>query len=62
MFWTCQLFRNEKLDSVRPEMVDFGSERGLSVFATTGIVHLFRGLQKSENEALGQKMPFPDGH
>jgi hypothetical protein len=50
-------------------MVDFGSERGLSVFATAGIVRLFRKtgmamplLQKSENEALGQKMPFPDGH
>jgi hypothetical protein len=37
-------------------MVDFGSGQGLSVFATTGIVWLFRGLQKSENAALGQKM------
>jgi hypothetical protein len=37
-------------------MVDFGSGQGLSVFATTGIVFLFRGLQKSENAALGQKM------
>jgi hypothetical protein len=43
-------------------MVDFGSGQGLSVFATAGIVCLFRGLQKSENAALGQKMPFPDGH
>jgi hypothetical protein len=43
-------------------MVDFGSGQGLSVFATAGIVMLFRGLQKSENEALGQKMPLPDGH
>jgi hypothetical protein len=25
-------------------------------------VDLFRGLQKSENAALGQKMLFPDGH
>ena len=47
---------------VHPEMVDFGSGQGLSVFATTGIVFLFRGLQKSENAALGQKMLFPDGH
>ena len=47
---------------VHPEIVDFGSGQGLSVFATTGIVSLFRGLQKSENEALGQKMLFPDGH
>jgi hypothetical protein len=43
-------------------MVDFGSVQGLSIFATAGIVDLFRGLQKSENTALGQKMPFPDGH
>jgi hypothetical protein len=49
-------------NSVRPEMADFGSGQGLSVFATTGIVVLFRGLQKSENAALGQKMLFPDGH
>jgi hypothetical protein len=34
----------------------------MSVFATTGIVSLFRGLQKSENEALGRNMLFPDGH
>jgi hypothetical protein len=40
-------------------MADFGSGQGLSVFATTGIVCLFRGLQKSENAALGQKMLFP---
>jgi hypothetical protein len=48
--------------SVHPEIVDFGSGQGLSVFATTGIVFLFRGLQKSENAALGQKMLLPDGH
>jgi 5'-methylthioadenosine phosphorylase len=34
----------------------------LSVSVTAGIVRLFRGLQKSENAALGQKMLFPDGH
>ena len=38
------------------------SGQGLSVFATAGIVCLFRGLQKSENEALGQKMLFQDRH
>jgi hypothetical protein len=43
-------------------MVDFDSEQGLSVFATAGIVRLCRGLQKSENADLGQKMPFMDGH
>jgi hypothetical protein len=48
--------------SVLSEIVDFGSGRDLSVFATTGIVYLFRGLQKSENEALGQKMLFLNGH
>ncbi len=50
------------LNSVYPEMVDFYSEQGLSVFATAGIVRLCRGLQKSENADLGQKMPFMDGH
>jgi hypothetical protein len=48
--------------SVHLEIVDFGPGQGLSVFATTGIACLFRGLQKSENAALGQKMLFPDGH
>jgi hypothetical protein len=50
-----------KLNRVRSEMVASGSGQGLSVFETAGIVDLFRGLQKSENAALGQKMPFPDG-
>jgi len=50
------------LVSVRSEIAGFGSGQGLSVFATAGIVYLFRGLQKSENAALGQKMPFPDEH
>jgi len=48
--------------SVRPQMVDFGSEQGLSDFGTAGVGVLRRGLQKSENAALGQKMPFGDGH
>jgi hypothetical protein len=48
--------------SVHPELVDFGSGRGLSVFAIPPQAGLFRGLQKSENEALGQKMLFPDRH
>jgi hypothetical protein len=43
-------------------MVDVGSGQGLSIFATAGMVLLFRGLQKSENAGLGQKMLFPDGH
>jgi hypothetical protein len=36
-------------------MVDFGFPIRFSgsVFATTGIVSLFRGLQKNENAALG---------
>jgi hypothetical protein len=29
----------------------FGSWQGSSIFATAGIVRLFRGLQKSENTA-----------
>jgi len=49
-------------------MVDFGLEQGLSNFETdsvavtviTGIAELCRGFQKSENAALGQKMPFAD--
>ncbi len=51
-----------KLTSVRPQMVDIGSEQGLSNFETADITGLFRGFQKSENAALGQKMPFVDGH
>jgi hypothetical protein len=43
-------------------MVDIGSEQGLSNFETAGIAGLCRGFQKSENAALGQKMPFVDGH
>ena len=43
-------------------MVDVGSGQGLSIFATAGMVLLFRGLQKSENDGLGQEMLFPDGH
>ena len=54
--------RQPAIVSVHPEIVDFGSGQGLSVFATAAIVRLFRGLQKSENEALGQKMLFPDRH
>jgi hypothetical protein len=43
------------LTSVNPEIVDFGSEQGLNVFATAGIVLLFRGLQKSEKRSSGPK-------
>jgi len=54
------------LSRARPDMVEFGSGQGLSDFAIPHgaghIVRLLRGLQKSENAALGPKMPFPDGH
>ena len=58
-------------------MVDFGPEQGLSDFETDGeAVTATAGVagyverawlatplsQKSENAALGQKMPFVDGH
>jgi len=43
-------------------MVDFGPEQGLSEFETAVVVRLLRGFQMSENAALGQKMPFMDGH
>jgi hypothetical protein len=42
-----------RLTSVHPEMVDLSSGQGRSVFATTGVVWLRRGLQKGENAALG---------
>jgi hypothetical protein len=63
--------RTGNITSVHSEIVDFDFPMRYSgsVFATTGIVRLFRKtgmamplLQKSENEALGQKMLFPDGH
>ncbi len=38
--------------NVHPEMVDFGSGQGRSVFATAGVVGLRRGFQKGENAAL----------
>jgi hypothetical protein len=44
---------DQALSNVRPEMADFGSELGRSVFATAGAAGLLRGLQKSENAALG---------
>ncbi len=57
------------LNSVRPQMVDFGSGQGLSNFETGVIASYFEDsakaslrAQKSENAALGQKMPFVDGH
>jgi hypothetical protein len=43
-------------------MVDFGSGQGLSDFATAGVAALRRGLQKSENTGLSQKMPFSNVH
>jgi len=50
-------------------MVDFGSGQGLSDFETAGIAGYSEDsaeaslrAQKSENAALGRKMPFVDGH
>ena len=50
-------------------MVNFSSEQGLSDFETAGIVRYSEDsaeaslrAQNSENAALGQKMPFVDGH
>ena len=43
-------------------MVDLGSGQGRSDFATAVVAPLRRGLQKSENADLEQKMPFIDGH
>jgi hypothetical protein len=50
--------------SAHPEMVNFGSGQGRSNFSTAGIPLIagFRGLKNRENAALGQKMPFLDGH
>jgi hypothetical protein len=47
---------------IRLRLIGFPMRFSGSVFATTGIVSLFRGLQKSENAARGQKMLFQDGH
>jgi hypothetical protein len=55
---------------VHSQMVEFGSEQGLSDFETNGVAApviaghswLCRGFQKSENAAPGQKMPFVDRH
>ena len=50
------------LFSVHPEMVDFGSGQGRSLFTATGVAALRRGLQKNENVGLDRKTPFMDGH
>ncbi len=39
--------------SVRPQVVGFGSEQGMSNFETAGIAGLCRGFQRSENAGLG---------
>ncbi|MBL0712689.1 MAG: hypothetical protein JJV98_03210 [Desulfosarcina sp.] len=44
---------NKFVDSVHPEMVDFGSGQGPSDFETTGVARLRRGFQKSENAGRG---------
>jgi hypothetical protein len=43
-------------------MVDFGSGQGRNDFETAGVALLRRGLQRSENTGLEQKMPFMNGH
>jgi hypothetical protein len=62
------LFPFPDITSVCPQVVDFGSEQGLSDFETAGIAGYVENsakaslrAQKSENAALGQKMPFVDG-
>ncbi len=51
-----------KINSVHPEIVDFGSRQGRRIFSTAGVVRLRRGSEKSENAVLGRKMLFLDGH
>ena len=51
----------DALNSVYPEMVDFGSGQGRSEVETAGVAALRRGFQPSENAGLGRKMPFVDG-
>jgi len=41
------------ITGAHPEMVDFGSGQGRSLFATGGVVALRRGLKKDENAGLG---------
>jgi hypothetical protein len=40
--------RNNHLDSVRPEMADFGSEQGLSDFETAGIASYSEEFKKAK--------------
>jgi hypothetical protein len=39
---------DEKLPSVRPQMVDFGSEQGLSDFETAGIVRYSEDFKRAK--------------
>ena len=44
-----------KLVGVHPEMVDFGSERGLSVFATAGIVSYSEDCKKAKTQLWAER-------
>jgi len=43
------------LDSVRPEMVDFGSEQGLSAFETTEIVNYFEDFKSAKTPLRAER-------
>ena len=53
---------NFQLTNERLEAVGWGPDQGRRVFETGGVALLRRGLQRSENTGLDQKMPFLDGH
>ena len=47
--------KNSRLASVHPEMVDFGSEQGLSVFATAGIVNYSEDFKKAKTHLWAER-------
>jgi hypothetical protein len=46
------------LVSVDPEMVDFGSERGLSVFEAAGITCYFEDFKKAKTKLWAKRCRF----
>ena len=51
-------YRNELITSVHPEMVDFGSEQGLSDFETAGIACYFEDSKRVKTKLWAKRCRF----
>jgi hypothetical protein len=50
--------RKNALSNVPPEMVDFGSERGLSIFETGGIASYFEDFKNAKTKCRAKRCHF----